>query len=321
MMSKLYGSSPFRIFTIALVILVPAWMFPGWMLFPISAALASAIAALGISVLMRTANVTFGQSLPYCIGAYCAGLVPNVFGFNELFVDVLLGGLAGGAISALLGVFMTRFSGIFFAMLSLAFSMVAYGLLAKNQALGGTDGFVIKAPTLFFQKFEANDLTVAMFLATVLISWLILVGTQWVIKSRIGLVALAIGKNDLRVTYLGGNVKAINWIMFSYCGVLAGIGGALIAALSGHVSPEYAYWTKSGDLLLIAILGGVSSPSLIFVAALLIEGFRSVASSSFPYTWQAVLGVMLLAIILFFPNGLGTVLRRSPKKIGEKDEQ
>lgn len=304
-------SNLFRFGGVALVILVAALILPGWVLFPVSIALANAIAALGIATLMRTSNLNFGQSLPYCIGAYCAALVPYTLGLNELFVNVLLGGLVGGVVSAALGIFMTRFSGIFFAMLSLAFSMVGYGLLAKSQALGGTDGFSVKSPTLIFQRFDADVATAAMFIATAFISFLVIAGTQWLIKSRIGLAAMAIGKNDLRVTYLGGDVRAINWLMFTYCGVLGGIGGALIAALTGHVSPEYAYWTTSGELVLIAILGASSRPPLVFIASLMIEGFRTVASSAFPYTWQAALGIMLLVIILFFPGGLGAVFRRS----------
>src|SRR5690554_5111092 len=121
---------------------------PDWLLFPAAMALANGVAAMGIVVLMRTGNVTFGQSLPMCIGAYAAALVPSAVGVNDLFLNSLLSGLAGCVAMLILGAFMKRYGGIFFAMLTLAFSMVLYGTLANVTTLGGTDGFTAPSPNL-----------------------------------------------------------------------------------------------------------------------------------------------------------------------------
>lgn len=292
------------------VILLGASTLPNWLLFPLAVALANGIAAGGVVVLMRTGNVTFGQALPYCVGAYGAWFIPSVIGLNDAVMTIACAGLAGMLLNALLGVFLVRFSGIFFAMLSLALSMMFYGLLVKNQVLGGTDGLSVPPPTFLSLRVDGERLLMASYFVVVGMVALVMVATKRLQRSWIGLGMSAAGRNDIRVEYLGGNVRVINWLAFCYCGLLGGIGGALIGILSGHAAPELAYWSKSGELVLIAVLGNSANVLMVFVASILIEMIRMFASISFPYTWQAVLGVTLLAIILFFPDGLDVLGRR-----------
>jgi branched-chain amino acid transport system permease protein len=294
---------------LALVCLA-ALLLPDWMLFPISAALASAIAALGVAVLMKTGNITFGQSLPLCVGSYTAALLPRLIGVNDLFLNCLLAGLAAGVVNFILGAFMKRYSGIFFAMLTLAFSMVLYGSLANVAALGGTDGFNAPAPSLIGYAPLQDIRPSIMLLGAGAVAAAALYLTNRFLDSRIGWIARAVGANDIRVTYLGADVRSAVWVSIVYSGVLAGVGGALNAAITGHVTPETAYWTHSGELVLIAILGNSSQAIAIFAASLMIEAMRVVSSAMFPYTWQGGLGIMLLAIVLLLPNGLDSWFRR-----------
>lgn len=135
-----------RIIASAVLLLALASLLPSWLLFPLALALANGIAASGIVALMRSGNVTFGQALPYCIGAYAAWLVPQALGPADALLTLLCAGLAAMLLSGLIGLFLVRFTGIFFAMLSLAFSMMFYGFLVKNQSLGGSDGLSIPPP-------------------------------------------------------------------------------------------------------------------------------------------------------------------------------
>ena len=283
---------------------------PDWLLFPTAMALANGVAAMGIAVLMRTGNVTFGQSLPLCVGAYSAALIPSVVGVNDLFLNCLLGGLAACLVTLILGAFMKRYSGIFFAMLTLAFAMVLYGTLANVATLGGTDGFSAPSPNLLGLDPADIGRPVAMLLAVGLVAALSLFITNRFLSSRIGWCARAVGANDIRVAYLGADSQKVVWITIGYSGFLGGVGGALVAALTGHVTPELSYWTHSGELVLIAILGNSSQVIAIFAASLIIEGMRVVSSAMFPYTWQGGLGLMLLAIVLLLPNGLDSLFRR-----------
>lgn len=296
----------------ALLVLIwlAALLLPSWMLFPLSAALANAVAALGIAVLMKTGNVTFGQSLPMCVGSYAAALLPRALGINDLFLNCLLAGISAAMVNFVLGAFMKRYSGIFFAMLTLAFSMVVYGSLANISVLGGTDGFNAPGPSFLGYAPSADARPTAMVLGAGLAAAAALYLTNRFLISRIGWTARAVGANDIRVAYLGADSSKVVWVAIVYSGFLAGIGGALSAAITGHVTPEIAYWTHSGELVLIAILGNSSQSIAIFAAALIIEGMRVVSSAVFPYTWQGGLGIMLLAIVLLLPNGLDAVFRR-----------
>lgn len=293
-----------------IVLLAAASLLPSWLLFPLALALAQGIAAAGVVVLMRSGNVTFGQALPYCIGAYTAWFIPQALGVRDAAAVVMFGGLGGMLISGLLGLFLVRFTGVFFAMLSLAFSMMFYGFLVKSQTLGGSDGLSIPPPSFATIQVDGEGLLVAVYLVAVFVTGLVMLVTARLQQSWIGLAANAVGRNDIRVMYLGGNVRAIGWLAFTYCGFLGGIGGALLGLLTGHAAPELAYWSKSGELVLIAVLGNSSSVVLVFVGSILIEMIRMFSSTSFPYTWQAVLGATLLAIILFFPEGLDAIAKR-----------
>ena len=287
-----------------------ALALPNWMLFPTSAALANGTAAMGIAVLIKTGNVTFGQSLPLCIGSYSAAFLPHLVGINELFLGCLVAALTASVISFMLGMFLKRYSGIFFAMLTLAFSMVLYGSLANVSSFGGTDGFSVPTPSLLGYTPSAELRPMAMLLGIGVVASLCLHLTDRFWKTRTGWIVKAVGANDIRAGYLGADTRRAVWIAIIYSGALAGIGGALSSAVVGHVTPEIAYWTRSGELVLIAISGNSAYSVAIFAASLLIEAMRVTSSAMFPYTWQGGLGIMLLALVLLLPNGMDVIFKR-----------
>jgi branched-chain amino acid transport system permease protein len=92
--------------------------------------------------------------------------------------------------------------------------------------------------------------------------------------------------------------------------MLGGIGGAITALALGHVDPEFAFWTTSGEFVFVAILAGYLSVPAVFVSAIILELVRSFSSLYFPNTWQLALGVFLLIVIVTLPNGLGSLLHR-----------
>jgi branched-chain amino acid transport system permease protein len=100
------------------------------------------------------------------------------------------------------------------------------------------------------------------------------------------------------------------YVNYLIAGALAGCGGALAALAVGHVDPETAYWTTSGEFVFIAILGGTQSIAAPFLAAAIFEALRTVASQYAPNVWQMSLGLGMLAIIMFLPSGLWSLARR-----------
>jgi branched-chain amino acid transport system permease protein len=129
-------------------------------------------------------------------------------------------------------------------------------------------------------------------------------GSHW------GRVTAAIRDNELRVEYLGASVYRVVYVNYIVAGALAGLGGAFAALAVGHVDPETAYWTTSGEFVFIAILGGTGNVLAPFLAAIIFEALRTVANQYAPNVWQMALGLAMLAIILFLPGGLWTLARR-----------
>ncbi|MGH8518303.1 MAG: ABC transporter permease subunit, partial [Panacagrimonas sp.] len=116
-------------------------------MFLVTIACGNGLVALGLMLLLRAGLVSFGQALYYCLGAYAAGGIGRFFGVSDIFLQMLAGALTAGFFAFVLGFLLARYRGIFFGLLSLALSMILYGLLVKNEALGSTDGFNILPST------------------------------------------------------------------------------------------------------------------------------------------------------------------------------
>jgi ABC-type branched-subunit amino acid transport system permease subunit len=289
---------------------------PNWLLFLVTMAASHGVVSLGILLIMRGGLVSFGQGLFFAIGGYGVALAVAQLGVTDAILLVLLGGIAAGLVGAATGPLLARYSGIFFGMLSLALSMVLYGILIKSTALGGSDGFNIPRPTLFGWRLEGTGGDYALYALAVLVTGIAAWLTALHLRSVRGLVTLAIQANPLRVEYLGASVRAVMAINFALAAVLGGVGGALTVLALGHIEPTFAYWTQSGEFVFIAILAGPRSVGAVFVASLMLELVRSFSSLYFPNTWQLALGVFLLMIILFLPGGIGSLptswIRRRP---------
>src|ERR1700744_6125515 len=147
-----------------LVAAAAALVLPDWITSLATIAFANGLVVLGLIVLWRAGLVSFGQALYYCIGAYIVALIGRWTGFSDAFALVLLGGIGAGLVAALVGVLLARYREIFFAMLSLALSMILYGGLVKTESLGSTDGFSVAAPTFFGYAPHQDKLLVALYL-------------------------------------------------------------------------------------------------------------------------------------------------------------
>ncbi len=293
------------------VLLAASTVMPKWLLFLVTMAAANGLVSLGIVLLMRSGVVSFGQGLVFAIGGYTAALAFGKLGIT----DALLLALAGGALSALIAAPfawpIARYRGIFFAMLSLALSMVLYGLLVKSEAMGGSDGFNMGRPTLFGMQAAGELSGRLIYVVTVALATIAATLARIYCASTRGLVALAARDNEIRVEYLGSSVQDLIAANFVIAAFLGGVGGALSVMALGHVEPEFAYWTRSGDFVFVAILAGHHSMLAVFVASTLMEVVRSFSSAYFPNTWQLALGVFLLAVIRFLPNGIGSLWLRA----------
>jgi ABC-type branched-subunit amino acid transport system permease subunit len=293
-------------------------LLPGWCVFLLVTAFAKGLTALGLVILLRSGLLSFGQGLFYCAGGYGAGLLTLWTGIRDVNLMVAAGGCLGLVIGLVVGPLLARYRGIFFATLTLALSMLVYGGLAKTDALGGTDGLNFPPPTFFGYLPRSSDQAVwALYLYTSALVVIVGVGCHIHFNSVRGLLSIAARDNEIRVEYLGMSVRRIVIENFVASAFLGGVGGALNAIAISHIDPELAFWTTSGELTFVAVLGGPFSVPAAFVSSILIEFTRSLSGLYFPNAWQMSLGIFMLVSILFVPAGLGSIFRRHRKPAAE----
>src|SRR6266581_2869132 len=133
-------------------------------------------------------------------------------------------------------------------------------------------------------------------------------------RSELGLASLAVRENNLRVEYLGISANRIVTINFVIAAIFAGASGAFALMAQRHIDPQFAYWTTSGEFVFVAVLAGYQSVAAVFVASLALELVGSFSNLYLPHTWQLVLGVFLLGVILFLPRGIGSLWVRDKRK-------
>lgn len=289
------------------LLLLAGLALPKWLTFLITMAASHALVSLGIVLLMRAGVVSFGQGLVYAAGGYAAALAFGKLGITDAVGLTLIGGAAATLVGAPFAPLLSRYRGIFFAMLTLALSMVAFGALTKINALGGSDGFNMGRPTLFGQTLADERVAYVLYAVTVLFSAALALLARVYFDSTRGLITQAVRENELRVEYLGGSVRhamAINFVLASFAG---GAGGALTVLSLGHIDPNFSYWTTSGEFVFVAILAGWQSVLAVFIASTVLEVVRSFSSLYFPNTWQLSLGLFLLFVIRFLPRGIGSL--------------
>jgi branched-chain amino acid transport system permease protein len=289
---------------LALGLVLPQWINT------LTIALAWGVVVLGMMLMMRTGLVSFGQGLYYCIGGYAAAVLHKDYGIGDILVMVLVGMLAASAMAAVLGLLMAKYRDIFFAMLSLAFSMILFGLLVKSSRLGSTDGFGLGVRSLAGIALGEGHERFVVFASTCVIAFLSALAMLRYLNSHLGRMAGAIKDNELRVEYMGESVRRVIHLNYVISAALAGIGGALAAITIGHVDPEMSFWTQSGEFVFIAILAGTGNVLAPFLGAVIFEMVRSFAYEHSPNTWQMVLGITMLLVIMFLPGGLWSVFTR-----------
>lgn len=294
--------------TIALV--AAGFVAPYWLTFLLMLALAKGLVVQGVVIQMRTGLVSFGQGLFFCIGGYAVGIASNRLGITDAFVQLALAATVSLAVAAVLGLLMARYRDIFFAMLSLALSMILFGLLVKNQALGSTDGFNVAAQSYLGWVPAPGQQKLVSYLLTVVVAGIAAQLIHRYMASGVGQISEAIRENEIRVEYLGLSPRWLIYGNYLVAAAISAVGGALTAFATGHVDPEMAFWTTSGEFVFIALLGGVTHVAAPFIAAVLFAVVRTYALEFTPNTWQMILGVVLLAIIIFLPKGLWSLVQR-----------
>lgn len=304
-------SSTFLFWGMFVAAILAGFLLPKWLIFILALALSRGLAALSVVVLMHLGLVSFGQALFFALSTYVVGLLMKYFGWNEMVSSMLVGVTVSLVLAIFLGLLLARYRAIFFAMLTMAFSMVLYGFLVKAYDItSGTDGLPILKPTFLGFQIPSEYQTQVLFWLALSVVW----GLGYIIhhyfNSPLGKLALAIKRNEIRVEYLGLSPNRVVYIAYIISAVLAGTSGVLTAFITGHIEPNMAYWSTSGEFVIVAVLGGSGSVIAPISGAILFEFLRTYAYKYAPYTWQIFLGGLLLVIILLQPSGLWSTVEQ-----------
>ena len=293
-----------------LLVLVFGFVATDWLRFLVQMSLATSLVVLGVMLQMRAGLITFGQGLFYCLGAYVAGMAGYFWGITDIFLLLFAGTAVCVLLSVVLGFLLVRYRGIFYANFSLALSMILYGLLVKAEILGSTDGFNVPHSTFLGFAPEGETLNIAIFVLTCVIVYAVAVVLHHYLSSTYGYMGDAIRQNEIRVEYLGASVRSLIHKVYVIAAAISGIGGVLTAISVGHVDPDLAYWTTSGEFVFVALLSGTTNVIAPLVGTFLLELLRTYAFEYAPYTWQMILGVTMLMVILFLPGGIWSIVSK-----------
>lgn len=283
---------------------------PTWLVSLATVAFANALVVLGLVILWRGGLVPFGQALYYAVGAYSVALITRYSGVHDVLAMLAAAAVLAGLVGYLTGFLLARYREIFFAMLSLALSMILYGVLVKTETLGSTDGFHVDSPTYFGAAPQGEMRLLVLFWLVLACCALAALLVSLYFRSVAGALATPARDSEIRLEFLGVSVNRLIHLNLVIAATLAGIGGALAAIAVEHVDPEMSYWTTSGGFVFVTILAGAGSVAAAFVGSLLFELLKSIAYDILPGTWQVFLGAVLLLTILFLPEGIGSLFMR-----------
>ena len=265
-----------------------------------------AMAAVSLNLIMGFGGmVSFGHAAYLGIGGYAIGILAKE-GINSGFLQWPLA-LAMSALFALaVGALSLRTRGVYFIMITLVFAQMVYYVAIGLDRYGGDDGMTIYKRSQFGDLINLSNKTAFYYLCLVLL--LVAVYIVWrIVNSRFGMVIQGARSNDRRMRAIGFPTYRYKLVCFVIAGTMCGLAGALLANHTDFISPAVMHWTRSGDLIVMAVLGGMGTvfgPVIGAVALLVLE---EVLSGVTEY-WQIIMGPIFLLVVLFARGGIDGVL-------------
>jgi branched-chain amino acid transport system permease protein len=272
-------------------------------------AIAYAIALLGFNLLFGyTGLLSFGHAFFVAMGAYGAAVLTSKLGVKSFELILVISSAAAVLVAIPVALLSVRYVRIFFGILTLAFGMLFHSFLFKFYDLtGGDTGIRVLRPTLLGQDFKELDKTsflIGPFYYYCLVLAVIAAFVMWrIVHSPFGIQLEAIRENARKAEYLGVRVRFFRLIAFLISALYCAIGGAILAVNTGQSDPELAYWTHSGELVFMTVLGGFASFSGPVVGAFAFVLLKAELMGMTQY-WRFMLGLTLAVIVVAFPRGL-----------------
>jgi branched-chain amino acid transport system permease protein len=272
-----------------------------------------AIAAVSLNLILGYGGlVSFGHAAYLGVGGYAVAIFA-FYGVNDGFLQwaAAIGGSA--LVAAAIGAVSIRTSGLYFIMITLAFTQMLYYLGISIEEYGGDDGIRLKTRSQFPLVDLADNLQFYYLVLALLLASVYLV--HRIVNSRFGMVLRAAKSNEARALAIGFSPYRYRLTAFVIAGAMGGLAGALLVNHTNFLTPDYMHWTRSGEIMFMVILGGMGTsvgPLLGSFALLLLEDILSNWRDPrwIGEHWQVILGPLLVLAVIFFRRGLAGILHR-----------
>lgn len=279
-----------------------------------------ALAALGLNLIIGFGGmVSFGHAMYIGVGAYAVGIL-SYHGVGNGYVHLVVALGAGVILATLVGLVCLRVQGVAFIMITLAFAQMLYFLAVSLKTYGGDDGYALDARSNFGWIDISNNTVLYYVIFAVLV--LTLFAFHRLVHSRFGMALRGCKSNERRMWALGFPALRLKLVAYVISALVCVLAGVLLANTTRFVSPSYMQWIVSGDLIIMVVLGGVSTllgPVIGALLWLVLEEILSSAGQGLPWGadaflhdhWLGVLGIFVVVVALSLKEGLyGWVVQR-----------
>jgi branched-chain amino acid transport system permease protein len=265
--------------------------------------------------------VSFGHAAYLGIGGYAVGILAYE-GVTTGFVQWPVAILVSALFALIVGALSLRTRGVYFIMITLAFAQLLYYFGVGLDRYGADDGLSIRQRSQFAGLLNLSDRTLFYYLCLTLL--LVTIYLTWrLVNSRFGMVIQGSRSNDRRMRAIGFPTFRYRLTAFVIAGAICGLAGALLANHTGFISPATMHWTRSGDLIVMVVLGGMASSFGPLIGALVLLSLEEalpivIRAAAFPLFgdaavrmgeyWQIVLGPLFLLVVLFARGGIDGLL-------------
>ncbi|MGI9318515.1 MAG: branched-chain amino acid ABC transporter permease [bacterium] len=310
-----------RVYAALLILLVLApWIFDAidqpFYLDLLSRGLILAIAALSLNLILGYGGmVSLGHAAYIGIGAYCVG-IPAYYDFYSGWLHLGLTVLVSGLFALVTGAVSLRTKGVYFIMITLAFSQMVYFTFVSLEEYGGDDGLVIYLRSEF-PSWISMETPVSLYYWILGVLFLTLMFIHRLVHARFGRVIVGSRFNEDRMQSLGYSTYRYRLTCYVISGVLCGIAGMLLGNFTSFISPEMIGWTRSGELIFMVVMGGAGTlfgPLVGTAAFVFLEEFLSYIT----IYWHLIFGLMLIALVLFGKGGIHGWLSALDRKEGRE---
>lgn len=271
-------------------------------------ALIFAIWAMSLDLMTGyTGMLTFGHAAGFGLGGYAAGYFAREV-TADFVASLLVAELVILSVAVPIGFVAIRLSGAAFAIVSLCIAQVFFQIaVAWRSVTEGMDGLVgVPLPTVLGRTINVGT---EFYLLTVLIAGAVCLGLRQLVISPFGRTLGAIRVNEDRAAAIGINVRLHKWLVFVMSWAIAGVGGTLMVFMKAGTTPMSLYWIESGNVLIMAIFGGLGTLFGPVVGAVSFVFLRDALTTGFE-VWQLAFGVVFVIVVLVFPSGLAGIVSR-----------